>query len=89
MFDFQTDYMSDQHLTLVKCHNDTESYLTLLKILGVHVPPVTLRQAGSTNPMEPHRRNSMGRKPTEPLVDPRDLIEEEVAMRNYPLKSRK
>ena len=37
----------------------------------------------------PHRRNSMGRKPTEPLVDPRDLIEEEVAMRNYPLKSRK
>ena len=31
----------------------------------------------------------MGRKPTEPLVDTRDLIEEEVAMCNYPLKSRK
>jgi hypothetical protein len=65
------DYMSDQHLTLVKCRNDTESYLTWLRILGAHVPLVTLRQAGSTNPMEPHRRNSMGRKPAEPLVDPR------------------
>ena len=82
------DYMSDQHLTLVKCRNDTESYLTWLRILGAHVPLVTLRQAGSTNPMEPHRRNSMGRKPAEPLVDPRDLIKEEVAMHNYPLKSR-
>jgi len=38
--------------------------------------------------MEPHRRNSMGRKPAEPLMDPRDLIEEEVAMCDYPLKSR-
>ena len=88
MFDFQKDYMSDQHLTLVKCRNDTESYLTWLRILGAHVPPVTLRQARSTNPMEPHRRNSMGRKPVEPLMDPRDIIKEEVAMRDYPLKLR-
>ncbi len=80
--------MSDPHLTLVKCLNDTKSYLTCHKILGAHVPPVTLQQAGSKNPMEPHRRNSMGRKPAEPLADPRDLIEEEVDMRNYPLKSR-
>jgi hypothetical protein len=37
----------------------------------------------------PHRTNSVGRKPEEPPVDPRNLIEEQVAMHNYPLKSRK
>jgi hypothetical protein len=30
----------------------------------------------------------MGGKPTDPLADLRDLIKEEVAMCNYPLKSR-
>jgi hypothetical protein len=38
-------------------------------------------------PMVPLRNLSKGRNPMEPLVDPRDLLEEEVAMRNYPLKS--
>ena len=31
---------------------------------------------------------SVGRKPVEPLSVPRDLVKEEVAMCNYPLKSR-
>jgi hypothetical protein len=37
--------------------------------------------------MEPQRKTSMGRNPVEPLMDLRNLLEEEVAMRNYPLKS--
>jgi hypothetical protein len=29
----------------------------------------------------------MGRNPMDPLMDLRDLLEEEIAMHNYPLKS--
>jgi hypothetical protein len=36
---------------------------------------------------ETQRRTSKGRSPMEPLMDLRDLLEEEVAMCNYPLKS--
>jgi hypothetical protein len=52
---------------------------------------MTLQNAGSTNPMAPQRRTSMasmGRTSVENPVDPRNLIEEEVSMRNYPLKLR-
>ena len=45
--------MPDLNLTPLKCHNDAESYVTWLKNLGAHVPPTTLRYAGSMNPMEP------------------------------------
>jgi hypothetical protein len=40
------------------------------------------------NPTALQRRTSMGRTHMENLMDPRNLIEEEVAMHNYPLKSR-
>jgi hypothetical protein len=45
--------MPDLNLTPLKCHNDAESYVTWLKNLGAHVPPTTLRYAGSMNPTEP------------------------------------
>ena len=78
MFDFWKDYMSDTHLTLVKCRNDTESYLTWIGTWGrMHhpyhsgVPEVQIQ-------WNPHWTNSVGRKPAEPLVDPRNLIKKEV-----------
>jgi hypothetical protein len=40
-------------------------------------------------PTGPWRRTSRGRHLMEPLVDLRDLLEEEVALCNYPLKSTK
>jgi hypothetical protein len=58
-----------------------------VKSMGAHTPPTILRTAGSTSPTVTQRRHSMGRRPMDPLVDLRDLLEEEVAMRNYPLKS--
>jgi hypothetical protein len=57
------------------------------KSMGAHIPPTILQTAGSMSPMEPQRKTSMGRNPVEPLMDLRNLLEEEVAMRNYPLKS--
>jgi hypothetical protein len=54
--------------------------------MGAHIPPTTLRTAGSMIPMETLRNLSKGQNPMEPLMDPRDLLEEEVAMHNYPLK---
>lgn len=57
-----------------------------VKSMGAHTPPTILRTAGSTSPTVTQRRPSMGRRPMDPLVDLRDLLEEEVAMRNYPLK---
>ena len=56
--------------------------------MGVHTQPTTLRTARSMNPTAHERRTSMGRMPVENLVDPRNLIKEEVAMCNYPLKLR-
>jgi len=50
--------------------------------------PITPRNAGTTNPMAPQRRTSMGRMLVENLMNPRNLIDEEVAMHNYPLRSR-
>ena len=38
-------------------------------------------------PMEPVRNLSRGQGPIEPLTDPKDLLKEEVAMHNNPLKS--
>ena len=55
--------------------------------MGAHIPPITLRIAGSTSPTGPLRRTSRELSLLDPLVEPRDLLEEEVAMRNYPLKS--
>ena len=57
--------------------------------MGVHIPPITLQTAGSMIPTGPWRRTSRGRHLMEPLVDLRDLLEEEVALCNYPLKSTK
>jgi hypothetical protein len=56
--------------------------------MGAHTQPTTLWTARSMNPTAPHRRNSLGKTPMRNLVDPRNLIKEEVAMCNYPLKSR-
>jgi hypothetical protein len=39
-------------------------------------------------PTEPQRRTSTGKSPMEPLMDPRDLLKEEVAKHNYLLKSK-
>ena len=55
--------------------------------MGAHIPPITLQTAGSMIPRGPQRRTSKGQDLLEPLVDPRDLLKEEVAMHNYPLKS--
>jgi hypothetical protein len=51
------------------------------------MPPIALLTAGSTNPMKPQRRTSMGKNPMEPLMNLRNLLKEEVAMCNYTLKS--
>jgi hypothetical protein len=56
--------------------------------MGVHIPPMTLLTAGNMIPIEPQRSISMGRMSMEPLMNMRDLIKEEVAMCNYPLKLR-
>ena len=56
------------------------------KSMGVHTPPTILRTAGSMSPMEPQRRTSTERNPVEPLMDPSNLLEEEVTMHNYLLK---
>jgi hypothetical protein len=56
--------------------------------LGAHVPPVTLRQAGSKNPMESPLNKFSRKKASGASRGPENLIEEEVAMCNYPLKSR-
>jgi hypothetical protein len=55
--------------------------------MGAHIPPITLRTAGSMSPTGPLRRTSRDLNRMDPLVEPRDLLEEEVAMRNYLLKS--
>ena len=57
-----------------------------VKSMGAHTPPIILRTARSRIQTEPQRRTSMGRNPMEPLMDLRNLLEEEVAMHNYPLK---
>ncbi len=57
-----------------------------VKSIGAHIPPTILRTAGSMSPMVAQRRTSMGRNPMEPLMDLRNLLEEEVAMHNYLLK---
>jgi hypothetical protein len=56
------------------------SIACFVKSMGAHIPPTILWTAGSTTPTEPQRRTSMGRNPMEPLMDLRDLLEEEVAM---------
>ena len=55
--------------------------------IGARIPPITLRTAGSMSPMGRLRRTSRELDLLDPLVEPRDLLEEEVAMCNYPLKS--
>ena len=62
MFDFWKDYMSDQCLTLVKHHNNAESYFIWYRNWGAHRPPMKLRNAGSTNPMEPAQKKFNGKK---------------------------
>ena len=52
---------------------------------GTHTTHI--RTARSMIPMGPLRRTSKGQNQLEPLMDPRDLLKEEVAMHNYPLKS--
>ena len=47
-----------------------------VKSMGAHTPPTILRTAGSTSPTVTQRRHSMGRRPMDPLVDLRDLLEE-------------
>ena len=47
-----------------------------VKSMGAHIPPIILRTAGSTIPMEPQRRTSIGRGPMEPLMDLRNLLKE-------------
>ncbi len=54
--------------------------------MGLHTPHITLQTAGIMIPMGPLRGTSKGQNQLEPLVDPRDLFKEEVAMCNYPLK---
>jgi hypothetical protein len=63
------------------------SIACFVKSMGVHTPPTILWTAGSMSPTVTQRRPSMGRNPMDPLVDLRDLLEEEVSMCNYPLKS--
>jgi hypothetical protein len=55
------------------------SIARFVKSMGVHIPLTILRTAGSMI--------SMGRNPMETLMDLRNLLEEEVAMYNYMLKS--
>jgi hypothetical protein len=57
-----------------------------VKSMGAHIPPTTLWISRSRIPKEPQRRTSMGRNPMEPLMDLRNLLEEEVAMCSYVLK---
>jgi len=63
------------------------SIACFVKNMGAHIPPTILWTAGSMIPTELQRRTSLGRNPMEPLMDLRNLLEEEVAMCNYPLKS--
>jgi hypothetical protein len=69
-----------------KRHTEKHCY-HYARIMGVHIPPITLRIAGSLSPMEPPRKTSRGPSPADPLVDPRDLLKKEVALHNYLLKS--
>ncbi|KAL3784137.1 hypothetical protein HJC23_005795 [Cyclotella cryptica] len=58
-----------------KCR--TEKYCSLCKKHGVHIPPTTLRIAGSMTPMGPQSQASREENQMETLVDKRDLVEEE------------
>jgi hypothetical protein len=55
----------------------------IVKSMGAHTPPTILWTAKNTSPTVTQRRPSMGRNP----MDLRDLLEEEVAVCNYLLKS--
>ena len=64
----------------------TEMHCSLCKKHGVCIPPITLRIVGCMSPTGPPRRPSRGQRSADPLVDLRDLLKEEVALCNYPLK---
>ncbi len=65
----------------------TEKYCSLCKKHGgahtTHNTPDCQKYDSNGTP----KKNFKGQNQLEPLVDPRDLLKEEVAMRNYPLKS--
>jgi hypothetical protein len=67
---------------------DTAQRSTVLSArnMGAHIPPITLRTVGSMIPMGPRRRALREQDLLEPLIDLSDLLKEEVAMHNYPLK---